>query len=63
MFWLWMPPAAGAAGGIQSQNIFDVKPEASEQPGYMQQSNGERIKVQPGNNAPMWRQVGEGVTG
>lgn len=56
-------PAAPAAGGIQSQNIFDVKPEASEQPGYMQQSNGERIKVQPGNNAPMWRQVGEGVTG
>ena len=56
-------PAAPAAGGIQSQNIFDVKPEASEQPGYMQQSNGERMKVQPGNNAPMWRQVGEGVTG
>jgi len=56
-------PAAAPAGGIQSQNIFDVKPEASEQPGYMQQSNGERMKVQPGNNAPMWRQVGQGVTG
>jgi len=55
--------AAPAAGGIQSQNIFDVKPEASEQPGYLQQSNGERMKVQPGNNAPMWRQVGQGVTG
>lgn len=61
-------PAATAApdaapGGIRSQNIFDVKPEASEQPGYMEQSNGQRMKVQPGNNAPMWRQVGEGVTG
>lgn len=54
---------AAAPGGIQSQNIFDVKPEASEQPGYMEQSNGERMKVQPGNNAPMWRQVGQGVTG
>lgn len=52
-----------ATGGIQSQNIFDVKPEASEQQGYMQQSNGERMKVQPGNNAPMWRQVGQGTTG
>ena len=27
------------------------------------QTNGERAKVQPGNNAPMWRQVGAGVTG
>ncbi|MBS0340533.1 MAG: formate dehydrogenase subunit gamma [Proteobacteria bacterium] len=57
------PAPAPAAGGIQGQNIFDVKPEASEQPGYLQQSNGERMKVQPGNNAPMWRQVGQGVTG
>ena len=54
---------APAPGGIQSQNIFQVKPDASEEPGYAQQSNGERAKVQPGNNAPMWRQVGEGVTG
>jgi formate dehydrogenase subunit gamma len=42
---------------------MDVKPEASAEPGYAQQSNGERAKVQPGNNAPMWRQVGQGVTG
>ena len=59
-------PAPGAppvAGGIQGQNIFDVKPDASEDPGYSRQTNGERAKVQPGNNAPMWRQVGEGVTG
>ncbi len=55
--------ATPAVGGIQGQNIFQVKPDASEEPGYAAQSNGERAKVQPGNNAPMWRQVGEGVTG
>ena len=55
------PPAA--TGGIQSQNILDVKPDASADPGYATQTNGERAKVQPGNNAPMWRQVGSGVTG
>lgn len=61
------PPAAvqapAAAGGIQSQNIFSVKPDASEEPGYADQTNAERRQVQPGNNAPMWRQVGQGVTG
>lgn len=55
------PPAT--AGGLQSQNIFDVKPDASSDPGYAAQTNAERAKVQPGNNAPMWRQVGAGVTG
>ncbi|CAN7352693.1 formate dehydrogenase subunit gamma [Acidovorax sp. LjRoot117] len=55
--------AAPAAGGIQSQNIFEVKPDASADPKYLEQTNGERAKVQPGNNAPMWRQVGQGVTG
>ncbi len=54
---------APAPGGIQSQNIFEVKPDASSKPGYAEQTNGERSKVQPGNNAPMWRQVGQGVTG
>jgi formate dehydrogenase subunit gamma len=54
---------APAPGGIKSQNIFEVKPEASADPNYFAQSNGERQKVQPGNNAPMWRQVGQGVTG
>jgi formate dehydrogenase subunit gamma len=60
-----MPAASApaAVGGIQGQNIFEVKPDASELPGYANQTNGERAKVQPGNNAPMWRQVGEGVTG
>ncbi|ROZ72104.1 formate dehydrogenase subunit gamma [Ramlibacter sp. WS9] len=59
------PPAA--TGGIQGQNIFDVKPEvkpdASSDPKYMQQSNAERNKVQPGNSAPMWRGVAAGVEG
>ena len=50
-------------GGVQSQNIFQVKPDASADPKYSEQTNGERMKVQPGNNAPMWRQVGQGVTG
>lgn len=58
-------PAASAApsGAIQGANIFEVKPDASEAPGYAAQSNAERAKVQPGNNAPLWRQVGAGVTG
>jgi formate dehydrogenase subunit gamma len=57
------PPAATATGGIQSQNIFEVKPDADLDPKYAAQTNAERAKVQPGNNAPMWRQVGSGVTG
>lgn len=56
-----------AQGGIQSQNIFDVKPEvkrdASSEPGYMEQTNAQRNKVQPGNNAPMWRGVQRGMEG
>ena len=57
------PVVPAKAGGIQSQNIFEVKPDASTEPGYDKQTNAERAKVQPGNNAPMWRQVGQGVTG
>ncbi|ARP93153.1 formate dehydrogenase subunit gamma [Bordetella genomosp. 13] len=56
-------PAAGGLGNIQSANIFDVKPDANEQPGYAEQTNAERAKVQPGNNAPMWRQVNSGEPG
>ena len=59
--------AAPQAGGIQSQNIFDVKPEikpdASSDPKYRDQANGERNRVQPGNNAPMWRAAAAGVQG
>ncbi len=64
------PPAAAgqpAAGGIQGQTIFDVKPEvkpdASSDPKYMQQNNAQRNAVQPGNNAPMWRDVQRGLEG
>ena len=56
-------PAPASTGGIQSANIMDIKPEASLEPGYAKQSNAERGKVQPGNNAPMWRQVGAGAEG
>ena len=61
------PAAPASPGGIQGQNIFDVKPEvkpdASSDPNYMKQGNAERNKVQPGNNAPMWRGVAAGVEG
>ncbi|KGD90115.1 formate dehydrogenase [Achromobacter sp. RTa] len=56
-------PAAGGLGGIQSANIFEVKPDANELPGYAEQTNAERAKVQPGNNAPMWRKVNSGEPG
>jgi len=52
-----------AAPAVQSANIMDVKPDASQSPGYAEQTNAERAKVQPGNNAPMWRDVGKGVAG
>jgi formate dehydrogenase subunit gamma len=55
-------PVAGALG-VKSVNIFEVKPDASVDPDYARQTNAERAKVQPGNNAPMWRQVAAGVTG
>ena len=55
--------AATAMGGIQSANIFEIAPGAASDPDYGQQTNAERNRVQPGNNAPMWRAVGSGVTG
>ena len=55
--------AKAAAPGVQSANIFSIAPDANTDPKYADQNNGERGKVQPGNNAPMWRQVGAGVTG
>lgn len=65
---LWGAPAlaqgaAQPAGAVQSQNILEVKPDASADAAYAGQTNGDRAKVQPGNNAPMWRQVGSGVAG
>lgn len=56
-------PAPPGGGGIQGANIFQIAPSADTDPGYMNQSNAQRQQVQPGNNAPMWRQVGQGVTG
>ncbi|HVZ45457.1 MAG TPA: formate dehydrogenase subunit gamma [Ramlibacter sp.] len=60
-------PGQAAPGGIQSQNIFDVKPEvkrdAPSDPGYLQQNNGQRNRVQPGNNSPAWRGVHAGQEG
>ncbi len=60
-------PAQTAPGGIQGQNIFDVKPEvkrdASNEPGYDKQTNAQRNAVQPGNNSPMWRGVQAGAEG
>ena len=57
------PAAPVAQGAIKSQNIFEVRPDASTEAGFAEQTNGERAKVQPGNNEPMWRQVSGGVTG
>ena len=56
-------PVAAVTPSVQSVNIQDVKADASEAPGYADQSNAERGKVQQGNNAPMWRDVGKGVAG
>lgn len=55
--------AQPAQGGIQGANIFQIAPDADKDPNYMNQTNAERRQVQPGNNAPVWRQVGQGVTG
>ncbi len=55
--------APAATAGIQSANIFEIAPDADKDPNYTNQTNAERKLVQPGNNAPMWRDVGKGVTG
>jgi formate dehydrogenase subunit gamma len=61
------PSGSQPSGGIQGQNIFEVKPEvkrdASSEPGYEKQTNAQRNAVQPGNNAPMWRGVQGGMEG
>ena len=55
--------AHDTTAGIKSANIFQIAPGADADPKYKDQTNAERGQVQPGNNAPMWRQVGQGVTG
>ncbi len=47
---------------VRSADILTLQ-DASQQPGYAEQSNAERARVQPGNNAPHWRAVGQGVSG
>lgn len=57
------PPADASVGGVKSANVFQIAPDADSDPKYKDQTNAERSQVQPGNNAPVWRQVGQGVTG
>jgi formate dehydrogenase iron-sulfur subunit len=61
--WQPAPAAPAAVAGVKSQNIFRGEARRQRRPPIREQTNGERGKVQPGNNAPMWRQVGQGVTG
>jgi formate dehydrogenase subunit gamma len=61
--WAQSAPAADVGAGVKSANIFQLAPDADTDPQYKGQSNAERGQVQPGNNAPVWRQVGQGVTG
>jgi formate dehydrogenase subunit gamma len=63
-------PAAAATApqpennlGVKSANVFQLSPSADADPKYKDQSNAERAQVQPGNNAPMWRAVGQGLNG
>jgi formate dehydrogenase subunit gamma len=49
--------------GVKSANIFQIAPGADADPKYKDQTNAQRAEVQPGNNAPVWRAVGQGVTG
>jgi formate dehydrogenase subunit gamma len=49
--------------GVKSANVFQLAPGADADAQYKDQTNAERGQVQPGNNAPMWRAVGQGVTG
>lgn len=57
------PSSNTSMGAIQSANIFEVKPDASQEPGYAEQTNAQRAQVQPGNNAPHWRLVNSGQPG
>jgi formate dehydrogenase subunit gamma len=49
--------------GVKSANVFQLAPSADADAKYKDQTNAERGQVQPGNNAPMWRAVGQGVNG
>jgi formate dehydrogenase subunit gamma len=61
--WAQNAPAADpAANGVKSANILQLS-DADSRQDYKDQTNAQRAQVQPGNNAPVWRQVGQGVTG
>ena len=54
---------ADSSLGVKSANVFQLAPGADADAKYKDQTNAERGQVQPGNNAPMWRAVGQGVSG
>lgn len=69
---LLLAASLAAAGVAMAQQAPGPAPAAGEpralvdaaaQPGYADQTNAQRAQVQPGNNAPMWRQVGQGAEG
>ncbi|WP_449370390.1 formate dehydrogenase subunit gamma [Thiomonas sp.] len=49
--------AADAAPAAAATAAPAAPPGAATLPGYLKQNNAARGKVQPGNNAPMWREV------
>ena len=51
------PAAEPSALGVKSANILQLS-DADSRADYQDQNNAQRGQVQPGNNAPMWRQVG-----
>jgi formate dehydrogenase subunit gamma len=66
MIWVFawaLPMLCGGALAQDKPATDAVAAEASADPQYLQQSNAQRAQVQPGNNAPVWRQVGQGTTG
>ena len=66
MIWVlaWALPMLCSGALAQDKPATDaVAADASADPKYLQQSNAQREQVQPGNNAPVWRQVGQGTTG
>ncbi|MBW4046446.1 MAG: formate dehydrogenase subunit gamma [Proteobacteria bacterium] len=50
-------PACAAAASSAAMMERAAPPGAARLPGYLRQNNAERAKVQPGNNAPMWRDI------
>jgi len=55
-------PSTGS-GQVPSTGSGQVKPDASSDPDYLKQNNAQRNRVQPGNNAPIWRGVAGGTAG